>query len=202
MSLTKLALIVFSLCPFLLTGQGALAAPTSQDIVRNRITGGNDSINVIATGGSKVLIFRENEKKVRRMAADLVEELRKTRPEIFDQAAQTLPGQSPQLITDLAVADYAFEVGQYSLSASLYEEIIKRFNLEDVGYNHIEGLTTASYFGSGRHLQGLRFICQQYKFRAHWSFRFRHAIHAHLRALTQKFGHDYARDVLRSIRKK
>ncbi|WP_419902453.1 tetratricopeptide repeat protein [Kiloniella sp.] len=200
MSPTKIVLIVLFLSSIFWLEQRVWATPTAQDISRNQITGGNDSINIIATGGSKVLIFRENGLKVQRTAKAVIELLEKSRPDLLEKATQILPGQSSQLATELAVANYAFEIGQYSLSASLYEEIIEQFNLEDIGYNKIEGLVTASYYGSGRHIQGLRFICQQYKFRASWSYRFRHDIHAHMRALVNKFDHDYARKVLKNIK--
>lgn len=180
----------------------ASAEPSKQDIERNQIRGGNNSVNIIATGSSKVLVFQEADgTKTFKYAKQLILQIIKTNPELFENAEKEIRQKSPVLIDQIALANYTFQQGQYSLSASLFEEIIENLNLHDDGYNYIEGLTTASFFGSGRHVQGLQFICKQYMSRPLWSHRFRHDIHAHLRALTQKFGHQFAKNVLTEIRK-
>jgi len=180
----------------------ASAEPSKQDIERNQIRGGNNSVNIIATGSSKVLVFQEADgTKTFKDAKQLILQLRKTDPELFENAEKKLHQNSSVIIDQIALANYTFQQGQYSLSASLFEKIIENLKLQDDGYNYIEGLTTASFFGSGRHVQGLQFICKQYKSRPLWSHRFRHDIHAHLRALTHKFGHEYAKSVLTEIRK-
>lgn len=183
----------------------ALARPIQRDIERNRINAiesGDFSTNIIVSDHGELLLVIEGEETWKLLTSEVVAMIRRELPGLITEAKETIPEQSSNLIERLALANYYFDQGQYSLSASIYEDVINKFDLEDQGYNAVEGLTTASYFGSGRHVQGLYFICKQYKSRPYWSHRFRHGIHAHLRALTSKFGHDYAENVLNELRKK
>ena len=136
------------------------------------------------------------------MAEEVIELIREEFPDLIASARETIPQKTALLIDEFALASYFFERRQYSLSASLYEDLLSRLDFDDQGYNAVEGLITASYFGSGRHKQGLNFICKQYTMRPFWSHRFRHDIHAHLRALTSKFSHDYAKRILEKIRER
>lgn len=181
------------------------AEPTPQDVARNQINSivsGDHTTNIIGTGFSRILVFRDGENVVRKEAFALLRELKETNAEFFSTAAEMVPEADARTKEQLVLASYAFQDKQYSLSAALYEEALAAIPREAVGYNAVEGLVNASLFGSGRHVEGLNFICQQYKFRPKWSVRFRHDVHAHLRALATKFDHQYALQVLNTIRGK
>lgn len=167
----------------------------------NNIEAGNYSTNIISQDGSTVFVFHGEDDKKKIYAQEIIKEMRKEGRWLAD-AAMRLPEKEGSIIEKLALAEYVFDMGQYSLSASLYEDVLKMFSLDDIGYNYVEGMTQASYYGSGRHIQGLDFICRQYESRPMWSHRFRHDVHAHLRGLTKKFGHDYARNVLHKLKEK
>lgn len=107
-----------------------------------------------------------------------------------------------QIVQDtISVADYLFLDGQYSASAAMYERAIRQVGSNSAAARKLEGLATASFYGSARHVQGLKFICRRYAHRPKWDFRFRHAIHAHLRSIAVNLGYDYAESVVWEIRK-
>ena len=183
----------------------AVSGPSQRDIERNRINqieSGDFSTNIIISDEGELLLVIEDKGIRKHLTKEVLSIIKETLPELITEAVETIPQQSTDLTERLALANYYFNQKQYSLSASLYEDVITNFNLEDQGYNAVEGLATASFYGSGRHVQGLYFICQQYKFRPYWSHRFRHDIHAHLRALAVKFGYRYAETVLKNLRKR
>lgn len=169
---------------------------------RNAINAGDYSINAIATGKSEIVIVYNDQRKVERYTtSQYISYIRKNEPEFIQNSVDEFPGESEAFVNALAIAKYLFSSGQYSASAGMYQRslsIIEKANAD--GRATLQGMVIASYYGSGRHVEGLRFICQQYKSRPKWDYRFRHAIHAHLRSLTQNLGHQYAKDVLNHIR--
>ena len=175
---------------------------TNEVAARNQITSGDYSTNVIAQGSSVIYIFLdEDNKEIRVNREEIVKIIRSDDGQLLQDTANRFPGINEDKFEQLAIAEYVFSQGQYSLSASLYREVLGDMDLEDTGYNAIEGMVTASFYGSARHYEGLRFICDQYQYRPSWSFRFRHAIHAHVRALVAHFDHEKAEQVLTAIRR-
>lgn len=169
---------------------------------RNQINGGDYSTNIIAQESSKVYVFIDkNKQRVLHTAESVVEYVRTNESNRLTQARDKFPTHETAFIEQVAVADYVFSRGQYSLSASLYREILDEMEVQQPGYNFIEGMATASFYGSARHYEGLRFICEQYAYRPAWNYRFRHAIHAHVRALVAHLGHEQAERTLDAIRR-
>lgn len=168
---------------------------------RNQITSGDFSTNVIAENGMVLVFLDENMQEVHFSRESVVRFVRDNQSQRFEDVRERFPFRGQSFIEQVAVAEYAFSRGQYSLSAALYIEVLDEMELQDEGYNMVEGMVTASFYGSARHYEGLRFICNQYRFRPAWNFRFRHAVHAHVRALVAHLGHEAAEQKLDAVRR-
>lgn len=181
---------------------GAAYAQVSRYFDRNSITAsGDNNINAIATGASEVIVvLNSNQEPESYTTSQYARYIAREKPEFYSEAEQEHPGESPEFIEALAIAKFLFSQGQYSASAGMFERSLNLIGRNDEGRRTIEGMVTASYYGSARHLEGLKFICRQYEWRPKWNFEFRHAIHAHLRSLAVNMGHDEAEKILNHVR--
>lgn len=168
---------------------------------RNNIEAGDNSFNLIASSGAQVIIFLDSKgNAIYRSREDMLAAVASDTPELVKSARARLSNSPESLVEDLAIADYAFKSGQYSSSAVLYSRVLKALKGNDSIRSTLSGLVTASYYGSQRHVRGLRFICQQYQALPRSDLRYRHAVHAHLRSLAVNLGHRKAEELLKSIR--
>lgn len=67
--------------------------------------------------------------------------------------------------------------------------------------NSIIGYTTASYYATGQHIEGLQYICNLYKEHPSDDYRYRYDIHAHIRKLALSQGNIYAESHAIKLRK-
>ena len=76
----------------------------------------------------------------------------------------------------------------YRKSLELFRDVRAKLNSEK-SRETVDGLITASYYGSGRHREGLYEICNLYKSRPQTSIRYRFDIHAHTRKIALRDGY-------------
>ncbi|WP_171236455.1 hypothetical protein [Ruegeria sp. HKCCA6837] len=169
---------------------------------RNSITAGDNSINAIALEQSEIIIAIDSDGNFNRYRSeDVANYVKSNNPDLYHEAETEFPKQSDAFIEAIAIAQFFFDSGQYSSSALMFERALGMIDANEGGVRKLEGLTTASYYGSARHIEGLKFICRQYRNRPRWNFEFRHAIHAHLRSLAVNTDHEYAKEALAHVRK-
>lgn len=169
---------------------------------RNSIVSGDDTFNLIASSGAQVVIFLNSDGTAREVPKDdILLEIKQSRPNLIEQATERLNGAPQELVRDLAIADYTFAAGQYSSSAILYSRILDEIQGGHQLAKEVSGLVTASFYGSKRHVEGLKFICSQYEYLPQSDRRYRHIIHAHLRSLAVNLGHKKAEEIIHAIRR-
>lgn len=169
---------------------------------RNTINSGDNSINAIATGQSQIIVVIGKNGQVESYSkSQFSGYISSKRKDIISKARKQYPNQNYSFIEAITIANFLFEIGQYSASAGVFELSLRYFEGSNKKRNEINGLTTASYYGSFRHLEGLKFICRSYRTRPKWDFRYRHAIHAHLRSLKENLGREKALEILNHVRR-
>ena len=72
---------------------------------------------------------------------------------------------------------------------------VRRRVTTDHSRDVVDGLITASFYGEGRHREGLSYICELYRVRPLDSIRYRFDIHAHIRRIAIEDGFNVAEDV-------
>ncbi len=169
---------------------------------RNSVTTGDNSIVAVASGRSNVLIvYNESGSKESYTINQYNSYIYASRIDLIKKLKREFPDANKEIISSIAIAEYLFEQKNYSASAAMYS---RAFNLtgKDVRrYQRIVNMATASYYGSSRHVLGLQYICSLYEIRPSWDYRYRHAIHAHLRSLAENLGHNEARKRLDHVRR-
>ncbi len=162
---------------------------------------GDDAIVAVASGNSNiVLVYNDAGQQERYTVEQYRNFIENNRTDLLDLAEAQYRNQRYEFYYTVAIAKYLFDQKNYSASAAMYQRAqnFARGNSEDL--EKLSGLVTASYYGSARHKEGLRYICDLYESRPRWDFRYRHAIHAHLRSLAVNMGHEHARAILKLIR--
>nr|VFJ94390.1 MAG: Tetratricopeptide repeat/PDZ domain [Candidatus Kentron sp. H]VFJ95274.1 MAG: Tetratricopeptide repeat/PDZ domain [Candidatus Kentron sp. H]VFK01685.1 MAG: Tetratricopeptide repeat/PDZ domain [Candidatus Kentron sp. H] len=99
-----------------------------------------------------------------------------------------------------AVANILFNGRNYTESANLYKLLSERSTSSE-NRRYFEGMVTASYFGSGNHIDGIQYLCKLYQNLPRSNHRFRHAMHAHLRIIALREGFDTALEIIDTIRR-
>ncbi|WP_428525993.1 hypothetical protein [Roseibium sp.] len=169
---------------------------------RNVINSGDNTINAIASGKSEILIvIAEDGGEERYTTNQYLNYIKNNRADILSNVDDEYSELGRRVRDTIAVAEYLFEDNQYSASAAMYERAVRLISSNTGAVRKLEGLATASFYGSARHVEGIKFICRRYQGRPLWDFRFRHAIHAHLRSLAENLGYEYAEDVIWKLRK-
>lgn len=188
-----------SILSLLVTAQFAFGAPSYADqseyAERNSISSGDGTLNVIATSGAEVIIvLNADGSPVALPRKEVLASAEKTGA--VSKAAEEFLGDAQSLTEDAAIASYLFSQGQYSTSAVMFERILSALDPSSPNYSRVSGLVTASLYGSSRHVEGLKFICTQYKQLPVSDTRYRHAVHAHMRSLAVNLGHKEAERIL------
>ena len=200
--LRSLSAIILLMLIFVSTGTINSFAVNPEYLAKNSITAGDNSINAIASGKSEIIVvINSSQKPESYHSSKFLSYIEREKSKLLDESRAEFPDQKRNFINSLAIAKYLFSEKQYSASAALYERSLNLLGKNTSGQRKLEGMVTASYYGSGRHVRGLRFICKRYQFRPKWDYRFRHAIHAHLRSLAKNLGHKYAENVVKQLRK-
>lgn len=100
----------------------------------------------------------------------------------------------------LALAKFKFQNKEYYEAAELYSFAIERANLGTQDAFEISGLVTAGLYGSGQHRKGLLEICNRYKSDPNANSQYRHAVHAHVRAIALQESYYSAETVVKKLR--
>jgi TolA-binding protein len=114
--------------------------------------------------------------------------------------AMMLDGKENESVQrDFASAMEAFNSGDYTTARrrmlSLQRQVVSKQSLEA-----LQGLITATYYARKEHLDGIRFICDQYHDKPKWDARFRYQFHAHIRRIAINEGYEDAEKVVASFR--
>jgi tetratricopeptide (TPR) repeat protein len=170
--------------------------------IRNDINAGDESFNVIASSGAEVVIYLDPNGSLRSEPRDeVLSDIRSHNSNILAHAVSRSEGEPMSVAEDLAIADFAFASGRYSSAAVLYSRVLDEIRANPSLSKEVMGLITASFYGSQRHLEGLRFICARYQGLPRQDARYRHEIHAHLRSLAVNLGHYQAEKILDAVRR-
>ena len=86
------------------------------------------------------------------------------------------------------------EEKDYEQALKLFTDLRPSLNTEN-SRETVNGLITASYYGSGKHREGLSEICKLYETKPQESIRYRFRIHAHTRRIAINDGFEAAEEV-------
>jgi tetratricopeptide (TPR) repeat protein len=95
--------------------------------------------------------------------------------------------ESKAIVDEFEAVLAEFQGGNYDSARARFLSLRSRVQ-DSASRDVISGLVTATYYVSGQHLQGLQFICDNYRDLPPQDVRFRFAVHAHVRRVAfEKF---------------
>lgn len=170
---------------------------------RNSISStGDNAISLILDRQSQAVIFIESNQSLTEYSRDSVLDwITENEGQLLTEALAAFPDLRVDTVELVALANFAFSRGQYSTAAAYMTQVLEIIPAGDPRRADLVSTARSSYYGSARHLEGLKFICDQYRGRPSWDFQHRHAIHAHLRSLAVNLGHQKAEDILNLVRR-
>ncbi|MES1264326.1 MAG: hypothetical protein ABUU24_01600, partial [Variovorax sp.] len=77
----------------------------------------------------------------------------------------------------------AFEAKNYPEARDQLTKSLALMNPDDPSAEEIRGLVTATYYVNDLHLEGLNFICEQYRYKPASDRSYLYSVHAHLRKI-------------------
>jgi hypothetical protein len=109
------------------------------------------------------------------------------------------PELSDEAIVTGSKAEVSFRSKKYSETAIKFELAADLSSSPDA-QRYFSGMATASYYGSGNHRGGLKYLCHLYSALPRTDNRFRHSVHAHLRTIAFQEGYQTALAVIDSLK--